>query len=213
MTGGSSTGGTGISAVAAPRAGPPVDASPVGDHTTGPKHCRQCGSPVSCEMPPADNRVREVCRGCGTVHYNNPLNVVGTVTTSGTCGESVLLCRRAIAPRVGYWTLPAGFLELGETVAQGALRETQEEAGAKVELLNLFALLDVLPAGQVHLLFRARLLEPQLLPGPETIEAKLFEEHEVPWDCIAFRTVEQVLRHYFQCRALGQYPLLVDRIE
>jgi ADP-ribose pyrophosphatase YjhB (NUDIX family) len=114
---------------------------------------------------------------------------------------------------VGYWTLPAGFMELGETAAQGAHRETQEEAGANVEVLDLFALIDVLPAGQVHLLFRARMLDMQLLPGPETMEARLFEEHEIPWDQIAFRTVEQALRHYFRCRDQGEYTLLVDRID
>lgn len=177
------------------------------------RHCSQCGHPVRLEVPAQDNRLREVCRGCDTVHYQNPLNVVGTVAFAGATGEQVLLCRRAIEPRVGYWTLPAGFMELGETAAQGAHRETQEEAGANVEVLDLFALIDVLPAGQVHLLFRARMLDMQLLPGPETMEARLFEEHEIPWDQIAFRTVEQALRHYFRCRAQGEYTLLVDRID
>lgn len=176
------------------------------------RHCRRCGSPVQHEVPPEDNRIRAVCRSCGTVHYDNPLNVVGTVCSCGPSGERVLLCRRAIAPRVGYWTLPAGFLELGETVAQGALRETSEEAGATVELMDLLALIDVLPAGQVHLLFRARMLDTHLKPGPETLDARLFEEHEVPWNELAFVTVTKALRHYFRCRRDGLFPLLVDRV-
>jgi ADP-ribose pyrophosphatase YjhB (NUDIX family) len=176
------------------------------------RHCRRCGLAVRLEVPPADSRAREVCRGCGTVYYDNPVNVVGTVPFWGDQGERVLLCRRAIEPRVGLWTLPAGFMELGETVAQGALRETREEAGASVEMLELFALIDVLPAAQVHLLYRARLLDDRLNPGPETLEARLFAEHEVPWHAIAFRTVEQTLRHYFACRASGNYRLLVAQV-
>ena len=203
--------------VAAPCAAAPVATAPEGARHEGQgfegkRHCRLCGRPVRLEFPPQDKRLREVCRGCGTVHYDNPLNVVGTVCFWGEHAERVLLCRRAIAPRVGYWTLPAGFLELGETVAQGAYRETQEEAGAKVDVLDLLALIDILPAGQVHLLFRARMLDMQILPGPETLEARLFEEHEVPWNDLAFRSVEQALRHYFHCRKRGVYELLVDRI-
>ncbi len=177
------------------------------------RHCRQCGHPVQFVVPPEDNRLRAVCPGCSTVHYDNPLNVVGTLCTGGPRDERVLLCRRAIEPRRGHWTLPAGFMELGETAAEGACRETREEAGVNVEMLGLFALIDVLPAGQVHLLFRARMLDQAPQPGPETLEARLFEEHEVPWNDLAFRSVAMALGHYFAGRRRGVHSVLVDRIE
>jgi len=174
------------------------------------KHCRQCGTAVSYEVPADDNRERAVCPNCATVHYENPLNVVGTLPVFG---EQVLLCRRAIEPRHGLWTLPAGFMELGETVADGALRETAEEAGAKIELQGLFTLLNVVRVGQVHFFYRARMLDASLDPGPETLEARLFHEHEVPWDEIAFRTVRETLRHFFECRRRGNdYPLHIGDI-
>ena len=168
------------------------------------KHCRACGTAVDYRIPDDDNRERAICRTCATIHYENPINVVGTVPV---WGEQVLLCKRAIEPRHGFWTLPAGFMELGETVAAGALRETVEEAGAKVELQGLFTLMNVVRAGQVHLFYRARMLDATLDPGPETLEARLFHEHEVPWDEIAFRTVKQTLQHFFACRKVGAYTL------
>jgi ADP-ribose pyrophosphatase YjhB (NUDIX family) len=167
-------------------------------------HCRQCGHAVSYQIPADDNRERAVCPSCKTIHYENPLNVVGTVPV---WGEQVLLCKRAIEPRYGFWTLPAGFMELGETVAAGALRETVEEAGAKVELKDLFTLMNVVRVGQVHMFYLARMTDTSLDPGPETLEARLFHEHEIPWDEIAFRTVKETLRYYFECRRLGKYPL------
>jgi ADP-ribose pyrophosphatase YjhB (NUDIX family) len=129
---------------------------------------------------------------------------VGTVPV---WGEQVLLCRRNIEPRLGYWTLPAGFLELGETVAEGALRETVEEAGANVEMQELFTMLDVVRVGQVHFYYRARMRDTSLQPGPETIEARLFHEAEIPWSELAFRTVRLTLEHYFADRRLGRYTL------
>ena len=168
------------------------------------QHCRACGSPATYRVPADDNRERAVCSRCGEIHYENPINVVGTVPV---WGEQVLLCRRNIEPRYGLWTLPAGFLELGETSAAGALRETEEEAGAHVELLGLYTVLDVVRAGQVHLFYRARMLDTTLAPGPETIEARLFREDEVPWDQIAFRTVRQTLEHYFADRRVGSFTL------
>ncbi len=167
------------------------------------KHCRQCGTAVSYRIPDDDNRERAVCPACAEVHYENPLNVVGTVPV---WGDQVLLCRRAIEPRYGLWTLPAGFMELGETVAAGALRETVEEAGAKVELQGLLTMINVVRVGQVHLFYRARMLDETLDPGPETIEARLFLEEEIPWDTIAFRTVRDTLQHFFACRRIGEYP-------
>ena len=168
------------------------------------KHCRLCGAEVAYRVPADDNRERAVCPACCEVHYENPINVVGTVPV---WGERVLLCRRNIEPRFGLWTLPAGFLELGESAADGALRETVEEAGANIELQGLFTVLDVVRAGQVHLFFLARMLDASLDPGPETMEARLFREDEVPWDELAFRTVRQTLEHFFADRRAGVFGL------
>lgn len=166
------------------------------------KHCRACGTEVEYLVPADDNRERAVCPACATVHYVNPLNVVGTVPV---WNGRVLLCRRNIEPRYGLWTLPAGFMELGETTEQGALRETDEEAGARVELEGLFTLLNVVRVGQVHLFYRARLLDTDFHPGPESIEARLFAQAEIPWDDLAFRTVRETLLRYFEDRRLGQF--------
>ena len=168
------------------------------------KHCKACGGPVEYRVPADDNRDRATCTLCGHVHYENPLNVVGTVPA---WGDEVLLCRRNIEPRYGLWTLPAGFMELGETVAEGAVRETIEEAGARIELEGLYAVLNVVRVGQVHLFYRARLLDTDFAPDPETIEAQLFSEERVPWDQIAFRTVRETLRRYFDDRRRGIFGL------
>jgi ADP-ribose pyrophosphatase YjhB (NUDIX family) len=166
------------------------------------KHCHACGSAVRYAVPADDNRERATCTACGTIHYENPLNVVGTVPV---WGEQVLLCRRNIEPRYGLWTLPAGFMELGETTAQGAVRETIEEAGARIELQELFTVLNVVRVGQVHFFYRARLQDPHFDPGPETIEARLFDEAEIPWEEIAFRTVKETLVRFFEDRKRGQF--------
>ena len=168
------------------------------------QHCRVCGAPTAYRVPPDDNRERAICSACGEIHYENPLNVVGTVPV---WGEQVLLCRRNIEPRFGFWTLPAGFMELGESTAEGAIRETVEEAGANIELQDLFTMLNVVRVGQVHFYYRARLLDLTLAPGPETIEARLFREDEIPWDELAFRTVRQTLEHYFADRRAGTFAL------
>ncbi len=166
------------------------------------QHCRVCGQPAEYRVPAGDNRPRATCTACGEIHYENPINVVGTVPV---WGEQVLLCRRAIEPRHGFWTLPAGFLELGESTADGARRETDEEAGADIELQGLFTLLNVVRVGQVHLYYRARMLSTRLNPGPETLEARLFHEHEIPWDELAFRTVRDTLKLFFEDRRRGQF--------
>jgi ADP-ribose pyrophosphatase YjhB (NUDIX family) len=166
------------------------------------KHCRVCGSLVTYRIPVDDNRDRAVCDACGEIHYENPINVVGTVPV---WGDQVLLCRRNIEPRKGFWTLPAGFMELGESTAEGASRETDEEAGAHIELGPLFTILNVVRAGQVHLFYLARMLDTHLAPGPETIEAQLFSEAEIPWPEIAFRTVRSTLEHYFADRRAGRF--------
>ena len=168
------------------------------------KHCRACGGEIQYRIPADDNRERAVCTVCATIHYENPINVVGTVPV---WGEQVLLCKRNIEPRWGKWTLPAGFLELGETTAEGAARETDEEAGARIELGPLFSVLNVVRAGQVHLFYLATMRDTTLNPGPETIEARLFREDEIPWEEIAFRTVRATLEAYFADRRTGRFGL------
>ena len=165
------------------------------------KHCRNCGTAVAYRLPDdGDTKERAVCPACHTVHYENPLNVVGTVPH---WGEKVLLCKRNIEPRFGKWTLPAGFMELGESTSQGAARETDEEAGAEYEMGELFSILSVVRVGQVHLFYRAKLLSDKFDPGHETIEARLFTEAEIPWDEIAFRTVREALARFFEDRRNG----------
>ncbi|MEO6362780.1 MAG: NUDIX hydrolase [Caldimonas sp.] len=173
------------------------------------QHCRSCGGATRYQTPADDNRERAVCTVCATIHYENPLNVVGTLPW---WKDRVLLCRRNIEPRRGLWTLPAGFMELGETTAEGAVRETVEEAGARIELEGLFTLLDVARVGQLHLFYRARLLDCDFAPGPETIEAALFAESEVPWDDIAFRTSKRTLELYFEDRRRGCFGVHVGTI-
>ncbi len=169
------------------------------------KHCKNCGTAVVYRIPDdGDTKHRAVCPACHTVHYENPLNVVGTVPHFG---DRVLLCKRNIEPRFGKWTLPAGFMELDETLAEGAARETVEEAGARFEMEGLFSILNVARVGQVHMFYRARLTSDQFDPGTETIEAKLFLESEIPWGEIAFRTVKETLERYFADRKTGAFAI------
>jgi len=160
------------------------------------KHCSNCGSPVSEKIPEGDNRTRYVCSRCDIVHYQNPNIVVGCVPERD---GQILLCRRAIEPRHGFWTVPAGFMELGETLAEGAARETLEEACAEVRIERLFASVDVIDAGQVHLFFTAALLGGYGV-GQESLETKLFSEADIPWDEIAFRSGTFALKKYFEDR-------------
>ncbi len=169
------------------------------------KHCKNCGTAVVYRQPDdGDTKNRAVCPACNTVHYENPLNVVGTVPF---WGDKVLLCKRNIEPRKGKWTLPAGFMELDETTAEGAARETVEEAGAQFEMQSLFSVLSVPKVGQVHLFYRAKLTSDRFDPGYETQEATLFTEAEIPWDEIAFRTVKVTLERFFADSALGTYSV------
>ena len=175
------------------------------------QHCRECGTAVAYRVPDdGDTRPRAVCPACGTIHYENPLNVVGTVPV---LGDRVLLCKRNIEPRWGKWTLPAGFMELDETTAQGAARETDEEAGAQIQMGPLFSLLSVPRVGQVHIFYLATLLSDRFDPGHETIEARLFTEDEIPWDEIAFRTVKTTLERYFADRRAGRFGVHCVDIE
>ena len=169
------------------------------------KHCRQCGTSVTIRLPDdGDTRMRAVCPACHTVHYENPLNVVGTIPI---WQGQVLLCKRNIEPRKGHWTLPAGFMELHETLAEGALRETDEEAGADIVLQDLFTVIDVPKVGQVHFFFRAELQSPVFNPGHETQEARLFRFDQIPWDDLAFRTVKETLHLYQQASQQDSFPV------
>jgi ADP-ribose pyrophosphatase YjhB (NUDIX family) len=162
------------------------------------KFCSECAHPVSFVVPPDDNRPRYVCTHCGVIHYQNPKMVIGSIPVWQCEGEvSVLLCKRAIEPRHGYWTLPAGFMENNETTADAAVRETTEEAGARIELHPLFSLLNVAHVHQVHMFYRASLLDLNYAAGTESLEVKLFTEADIPWDDIAFPTVSQTLKLFF----------------
>ncbi len=155
--------------------------------------CSQCGTPTTLRIPPGDNRVRDLCEQCGAVHYQNPRMVVGTLPV---WEGKILLCLRAIEPRKSTWTLPAGFMELSETIYQGAERETREEAGAQVSLKNLYTVIDIPHADQVHLYFLADVLSPVLDPGPESLDARFFALDEIPWDNLSFRSVVASLQHF-----------------
>jgi ADP-ribose pyrophosphatase YjhB (NUDIX family) len=180
----------------------PIDYSPQGRAI---RHCRNCGAATAIGVPDdGDTKERAICTACGTVHYLNPLMVVGTVPYFG---DKVLLCKRNIEPRLGKWTLPAGFLELGESCAQGAERETHEEAGAQIEMEGLFSIISVPRVGQVHLFYKAKLLSDQFNPGFESMEARLFSEAEIPWDEISFLTVKKTLESYFADREQGAFQI------
>jgi ADP-ribose pyrophosphatase YjhB (NUDIX family) len=160
--------------------------------------CSHCGAPVARKVPPGDHLPRFVCDACGTIHYQNPKLVVGCVPEDG---GRILLCKRAIEPRRGYWTVPAGFMENDETLQQAAERESHEEALARVEIGSLLSIVHVLHAHQVHVFFRARLAEPQFGVGPESLESKMVTEEQVPWDDLAFPSITFTLQRYFGDRA------------
>jgi ADP-ribose pyrophosphatase YjhB (NUDIX family) len=168
------------------------------------KFCSNCGQSVSFAVPAGDHLPRHVCAGCGTIHYQNPRLVVGCVPEYQ---GKILLCRRAIEPRLGYWTLPAGFMENGESMQGGAMRESMEEAQAQVAIGSLLAIVHVLRVHQVHVMFRAQLTDPRIGPSPESLEVALYEEQDIPWGHIAFRSVEFSLRCYFADRKAGREDL------
>jgi ADP-ribose pyrophosphatase YjhB (NUDIX family) len=173
------------------------------------RFCSNCGQAITRRVPEGDSRVRDCCDQCGAIHYVNPRPVVGTIPG---WNDQVLLCLRAIEPRRGYWTLPAGFMEVGETSAEGARRETEEEACARVELGPLFSMIDVPAVEQLHIFYLARLLDLNFAPGAETLEVRLFTESEIPWDRIAFRTVSTTLRLFFEDRSKGVYTTHTSEI-
>lgn len=167
-------------------------------------YCTQCANPLAKIIPPDDNRVRDVCLQCGSVHYQNPRNVVGVVPI---WENKILLCKRAIEPRYNTWTLPAGFMELKESTAEGALREADEEAGVQLELGQLFTVIDVPKAGQVHVYYLAKVLSPELNPGHETLEARFFDFNDIPWDNLSFKTVSTTIEHYLADQKTGQFSV------
>ncbi|WP_051789539.1 NUDIX hydrolase [Endozoicomonas montiporae] len=171
------------------------------------KYCSHCGARVRQEIPNGDNRPRDVCGECGMIHYQNPRVVAGCLPVYD---NKVLLCRRAIEPRKGLWTLPGGFLELGETIEQGAIRETFEEAGAEVTVTQLYTLFNVLHVGQLSLFFLAEMDVPVFSAGVESLEVQLFGEQDIPWDELAFTTIRLTLEYYFSDRRRGEF---VQRIQ
>ncbi|MEG0860897.1 MAG: NUDIX hydrolase [Pseudomonas sp.] len=168
------------------------------------KFCSACGNQVIQRIPEGDTRLRYVCDHCHTIHYQNPNIVAGVLPT---WGNQVLLCRRAIEPRRGYWTLPAGFMENGETMEAAARRETVEEACARVGQMNLYQLFDLPHINQVHVFFRAELADLDFAVGVESLEVRLFDESEIPWDELAFRTISRTLECYYRDRIEQRYPI------
>lgn len=166
------------------------------------RFCNQCGSDVSHLVPIGDSLPRYVCNACGHIHYENPRLVVGCVAE---WEGSILLCRRAIEPQLGWWTLPAGFMENDETTAQAACRETMEEAGASIVLDAPFAIISIAHINQVHLFYRGRLANPTYAAGEESLEVALVNEKDIPWQDLAFRSVALCLEHYIEDRANGAY--------
>lgn len=173
------------------------------------RYCSNCGHAITRRVPAGDSRLRDCCDRCGSIHYVNPKPVVGTIPV---WEDQVLLCKRAIEPRLGLWTLPAGFMEVGETAAEGARRETLEEACARIELGPLFTMIDVPRVEQLHIFYRARLLDLDFGAGAESMETRLFAEAAVPWGEIAFRTVALTLRLFFEDRARGAYGMHTSEI-
>ena len=174
------------------------------------KYCSNCGSQLSHRVPEKDDRPRFVCDSCEIVHYENPKMVVGTIPI---WEDRILFCRRAIEPRYGKWTLPAGFLENEETVEEGARRETYEEAGTKLGELEPYGIYNLAFISQVYLMFRARLLAPDFNAGYESLEVRLFEEHEVPWEDLAFPVIQRTLQQYFDDLKEGTFSFHMEDIK
>ena len=172
-------------------------------------YCSNCGKTISYNTPPGDDRPRFLCDSCGTIHYQNPLLVVWCIPEAG---NKILLCRRAIEPCSGKWTLPAGYLENGETVSAGAVRETYEEARANVEIIAPYAMYNISYVNQIYLMFRARLVDNNFKAGPESSDVKLFSEEDIPWDEIAFTVIIKTLRKYYKDQLTGEYPFYIGDI-
>ena len=174
------------------------------------KFCSSCGSVVALRIPEGDNLPRYICEQCDTIHYQNPKIVTGCIAE---WEDKILLCKRAIEPRIGLWTLPAGFMENKETTLQAAMRETQEEANADVEITQLYALFNIPHISQVYLIFRARLLNLEFHPGAESLDVKLYKEKDIPWDELAFPVISETLKRYFDDRSQQEFQLQIGDID
>jgi ADP-ribose pyrophosphatase YjhB (NUDIX family) len=168
------------------------------------KFCSQCGKPVTQRTPEGDNRPRHICDHCETIHYHNPKIVAGCLPV---WQDKVLLCKRAIEPRYGLWTLPAGFMENNETLEQAAERESREEANTNLSIENLYTVISLPHINQVYMVFRAQLNDLNFSPGTESLEVALFDEAHIPWDQLAFGTIQMTLRLFFEDRQQGTFPL------
>ncbi|MDO6513757.1 NUDIX hydrolase [Neptuniibacter sp. 2_MG-2023] len=168
------------------------------------KFCSNCANPLRLGIPDEDNLPRHICDNCETIYYQNPKVITGCLPVYQ---DKVLLCKRAIEPRKGYWTLPAGFMENNESTMEGALRETYEEANAHVEISHLYTLTSIVHVNQVQLIYLAHLDKPEYAPSNESLEVELFSEKEIPWDDLAFSTIKNALNFYFEDRRTGTYPL------
>ncbi|MBE7439762.1 MAG: NUDIX hydrolase [Spirochaetales bacterium] len=158
-------------------------------------YCSHCSRTVVLRIPPGDSIARYVCDACGQIHYQNPRIIVGSLPL---WQDRILLCRRAIEPRIGKWTLPAGFLENGETLEQGAIRETMEEAGGRIAITELYSVYSIPHVAQVYMIFLARLLDLDYAPGLESLEVDLFLPEELPWEELAFTSIRFALERFTQ---------------
>lgn len=171
------------------------------------KFCSLCGAPNHVSIPQGDNRERAVCSQCGFIHYQNPNIICGCLPIYE---DKVLLCKRAIEPRLGFWTLPAGFMENGETLQEGAQRETWEEAKAKLKNLSLYSVFNLPTINQVYVIFKAEVIDGIHAVGEESSATRLYEEHEIPWNELAFPTISNTLKRFFEDRKTGEYPIIVE---
>ncbi len=171
--------------------------------------CIICGHETTEKIPLGDHQIRRVCVQCGNIHYENPKVICGALAL---WEDKVLLCRRAIEPRNGLWTLPAGYMELFETMEQGAARETREEAEAEIHIEQLYCMYNIPRIGQIYVLFKANLIDGTFGAGEESIECRLFDEHEIPWTELAFPSVERTLRHYFEDRKNNSFITHLETI-
>lgn len=171
--------------------------------------CSECGARLVIKIPAGEDRERHVCNHCGTIHYQNPKIIAGCIPE---WEGKILLCRRAIEPRAGLWTLPAGFMEKGETLEQGAARETFEEACTRVDILGLYSVISLPHVDQVHVFFRSHLIQPHYAPGAESLETCLFQESDIPWSELAFSTVRRTLEAFLADRRRGDFSVHVETL-
>jgi ADP-ribose pyrophosphatase YjhB (NUDIX family) len=172
--------------------------------------CSKCGGTIYKRIPEGDDRPRHVCASCGTVHYKNPKLVVGCIVE---WQDKILMCRRAIAPKIGKWTLPAGYLESAESVAQGALRETWEEARAHVDIIEPYALFNLTFVDQIYFIFRAKLMNLDFSPGPESQAVDLMSQADIPWNEMAFEVIDEILQRYFKDKSKGRFNFQMGDIK